>query len=630
MKKKIYVFLITILLCFTHNVYAESYNRYGDIVEFYPKSVTSQINVSLGYQYDNNYKPLAEYFENEIIKYLDNVGTVKWSDEYIDLVFSDVNLNFSTYKEEYAKDNLGTTEKDVRSRLSDLWKKSKSLGKYAYVPAELSARGVTLNGGSTGQSRYGGDVTKEEREFTFPLLWYPVLLDDVISIYKDDANGQKISFNYQGSTKKRFRFDTITDSGNVLDDGTYVGLEKLKITKSEYEKIMSGEETLKLYIYNSHSPFAMDYLELLENDTYHPYYITKHAFDNNGNEIELKSPSTLYYKSYETFELNKDYIKNNAIYGLYLMQTGGTRMLNGKEYTGVLNDVLDPYLASRNLNGLLYYYRFKIELEIVDDGSNVYETSKSKDAKDIRDNGANIFINEEKVDIENKKSWTEGRIYVKLKDACEYFNCESMYKKDSNQYKVNYFPIEGNKNIVYSLVLNENNNKLESILKVYDEVYTFRNKILDASPYVDNDEIYVPIRFLLEGLGAIVDYYPTDGRQPEEVHITTDTNEFISTQIDGSEYSDDILYLNQGTQYNIEQFFKNDDKNSLKMSSMKLATDIDELKICDEENDECDLYVSGNKIKVISNKKISSGNLFIISKYNDYPFLKKYRLYMNN
>lgn len=630
MKKKFTIIIGIIILIACSKVNAQTLDRYTNSVELAPKSETSKINVGNNFNSLSNYKDIAKYFEQETLKYISNTGSIKWPDKYVDLVMKETDLKFDTYYEEYKKDNLGTTEKEVRQNLTEFLKQNGNnvTMLYSYVPAELSARGITLYGGSSGSDYCCLDCDDRECFLRNKAAWYPLILEELVSIHKDDANGQKVEFNNISNNKPYI----ITDNGNVLEDGTYESLNKLKIKKSEYDKIMSGEETLNLYISSSHSPFSMDFFELLSNDTYTPFYITRHAYNKEGNEVELKNSKTAYYKNYETLLLDKSYIKDDSIYGLYLMQTGNLRKYNnGQVITGVNNNALDSALQQYNSTGIIYYYRFKINLEIVNDTTNEVVVNTKSD-KDIKENNAKIYLEDEVIDVSNKKSWSEGRIYVELDKICKYIDCDYKYDKSNKSYKVNYYPIKDNKNIVYSLKLNENNNIFESVLKVYNEVYDFKNKTIDAAPFYDENKLYVPIRFLLEGLGAQVDYVPTNGQQPEEVRIYFNVDNFINTTINNKKIESDEIDISGLTQITFKQQYLLDNDKKYDMNYIKLLFNEDnKLKICDNKADEaCDLNIIDNK-KVEFKKGIclDNLNLYIVNKYNDYPYIKFLKLNNN-
>ncbi len=609
--KKVYVLLPLVMLCLIlcTKVEAKTITRYGSDLNLATKA--EKMNFLLPSSFDTSYRATdkeyeeyAKYIESEDSKYFSNIGYIKWPSAYVDLVFSDLNLNFSTYKDAYKEDNLGTTESDVRKNLAELTKQQSSLKKYAFIPGELARIGVSY-GGSTcpGQVCTGGNNWH----------WKPIILEDLISIQKDDANGQKVNFNYPDSSE----FNHTVENGNVDEDGTYISLNKLVIDKSEYDKIMSGEQKLKLYIYQSHSPFALDYFELKSNNEYVPFYITKHGYDRNGVEVAVKGSETRYYKNFETIELDSSYIHDNAIYGFYVMT----------------NEVIPSTLQSATDYGaeaIAFYYEFKIELEIAGEGSETNQAINANDDSDIRDNNAKIYIDDEPVNIPNKKSWSQWRIYVELDTICDIINCSYVYNEDDNSYKINYYPIKDDNNIVYSINLEESNNVFESVLKAYDEVYNFKNKVIDASPFREGNKLYVPIRFLLEGLGAQVEYFPTNGEQPEEVRIYFDTNYFVDTQINEKEIDKNTknsgkLNLDSQQDISITQQYKIYDEKTEMNNPKFLFTNNDKINICENGNgSNCNLNITNNKISFDQNTCLNRTNFYIINTYNDYPYVSKY------
>jgi len=649
MKKNILLLLILLTFSCVDIVYAENIDRYGESVNLVPKSETSTFKVGENYQDTMYYNDVLINLENETIKYLDNVGYMIRPGEDAGTSLSEIIVNNETVSEYMAKNEhvcqnisysiddflsqteVQRTEEDerafwdcYRNLLLKYWEHPNPPSNlYSYVPAELSAPGIALTGGSKTNNVYCPEtpiplITSIEcQSLINKELWYPIVLDEVLSIYKDNANGQNIHFNYLSKNGSKYNNSTITNNGNVDEEGRYVSLEKLRITKKEYDAIMNGDQKLKLYIYQSHSPFGMDYVEILSDGKYKPAFIPTHAFDENDNEVPLKSPSKSYHKYFNTIELDKSVIKDNAIYGLYLMQTGSS------------NENLNYRMGKYNSKGIIYYYRFKIELEIVgDENVKTAVTNKTNSDKDIRDNNAKIYLDDKVINVPNKKSFSEGRIYVELNTLCKEVNCSYKYNKNKKTYYVNYYPINNNESVVYSLVLKENSNVFESVLKVYDEVYEFKNKILDASPFVDHDNnLYVPIRFLLEGLGAQIDYFPTNGEQPEEVHLYLNSDKFIDTYNGNTILKSKYLpVLEQSTEIVFKQKYNMND-DSYDMKNIKFFFSKNNLNVCGyNSNNKCDITIKGSTVRFNSIKNISNTKLYIVNTYNNYPYVKEIHL----
>jgi len=397
------------------------------------------------------------------------------------------------------------------------------------IPAELVTNRVFWLGGSSGSCMLVNDAINcnyrdipsewheaQQIQESYLKSAYPYTIGSLISISRADEDNP---VPFQTDTNLP---NNILSNGKVDSEGRYVSLKPLKVYQSEYN---SGFVKLSVL---SGNPFGSANL-LFSRDgyTYLEKYGAEAIYDNiidkNGMTLKKWTGKYVYPVSIDR--------ENNIIHGMWYSEFG-----TWSPYTQ--NKVIENIFSSTGMHGFGVIYEFEIPIQVVPDENKEENIEENKVLTGMQENNAKIFINDEETSILNKKDYDLGRIYVSLDDICKNIDSCKIEQDRDNDNKL-YYRITRkilNTDIEFSLIhypetkifetsVYRNNNKVG-----YDIISPAKGSI-DADSRVIDNILYVPIRFLLQGLGANITYIGSKSNDaPEEVHIAFDDTANITIE----------------------------------------------------------------------------------------------------
>ncbi|MBE6152896.1 MAG: hypothetical protein E7166_01525 [Firmicutes bacterium] len=404
------------------------------------------------------------------------------------------------------------------------------------IPAELLSSHVFVGGGSSGSCRLvNGEIDCNSRDN--PVNWdraqqinsrylreaYPILLDDLVSITRPDIYSP-ISFNNLSGTLP----NSIISNGTLDSDGRWVSNNPIKIYESEYKKgkvelLTRGNNPYGLSgLYFSRDGFKYRETSLDTKNVYER--LTEEQIDEACSKYEQTYQSickrvtgNIFIGSLNTVPIDT---KNKVIHGLWFTTFSGSNE----------NIKINTARQTYGTRGFGAIYEFEIPIEVIPDV--VEEKNDEKVLTGIQENNAKIYIDNKEVKIKNLKDYDLGRIYVSLEDVCKNIDTCNIEKKQNEKGKTFYRVTRKilNTEIEFSLIHYPETKTFETTVYKNNESLNF-DIISPASGYIDAESkiidnvLYVPIRFLLEGLGANISYVSSKGNEyPEEVHVSFNDN----------------------------------------------------------------------------------------------------------
>lgn len=465
-------------------------------------------------------------------------------------------VNYNTKIEEYLNTYYSNTFLD--GGMDD---NGNIVRKSALLPAELVTLAVFKGGGSDGSCRLvNHEIDCSSRDN--PANWthsqrtrteylresYPMLMDELVAIRPKDIY-EPISFLNPGTNLP----NSILDNGNIDSEGRWVATTPIKIYESEYEK---GSAEI---FANESNPYGVASLYFSKDGFRYTQKGTGTALYETWTDEQINNVCAVYYDNPHYMEwcqttLNESkgrYLgsiqkvpidkKNNVIHGIWFT------LFNSSDENSKLNKAR----KENGFDGFAAIYEFEVPIEVIPDvksESNYEELEKKKTG--MQENNAKIFIDNKEVTVKNLKDYDLGRIYVSLEDICKNIdNCNIEQGTDSENKpfyritrkilntEIEFALIHYPNTKIFETTTYKNNDKLN-----YDIISPAVGRV-DSESKVINGVLYVPIRFVVEGLGANINYIGSRDGYPEEVHVS-----FIDTgdmKID----SDNLKQSSQNDKY---------------------------------------------------------------------------------
>lgn len=225
-------------------------------------------------------------------------------------------------------------------------------------------------------------------------------------------------------------------------------------------------------------------------------------------------------------------------------------------------------------------------------------------------NTLDIFVNDTKININNFIS-NKWRTYVKLNDLCSGEIC-SIDSKNEQGFVLTreYKNVE---NAYYEMIYTYENNSYDSKLKVnnyFDFNFGEKSSAPDVSPVIIDNELYVPIRFIVEALGAEVIYDNSNASENAKVYINF--------------YSDidkdfNVSFKNNNIEYNYKDL---EVDNCYDVSVNTGNKIINNPKLFSNNTDSIKIdYNDNTKTNICINNTIDNNKLYFVFNYNSIPII---------